>query len=163
MILYHGSNLIVDFPKLINQQRGLDFGAGFYLTTDEEQAVQFSRVVVKRNRSGISTVNVYEFEIVNAKSSLNVMEFRSADAEWLNFVTENRMKTYSGVVHDVVIGAVANDKVMPTLQAYLCGFLTKEATLLTLKTSKLTDQVCIKSEQALALLKYISSYNVGGA
>jgi len=27
---------------------------------------------------------------------------------------------------------------MPTLQAYLGGFLTEEATLLTLKTSKLT-------------------------
>jgi len=162
MLLYHGSNLTVNLPKLINQQRGLDFGAGFYLTTAEEQAVQFSHIVVKRNRSGTATVSVYEFDMANVKSNLNMLKFESANAEWLNFVTENRMKAYSGVEYDIVIGAVANDKVMPTLQAYLGGFLTEEATLLTLKTSKLTDQVCIKSEQALELLKYIRSYTVGG-
>ena len=95
MLLYHGSNLTVDSPKLINQQRGLDFGAGFYLTTAEEQAIQFSHIVVKRSRSGISTVSVYEIDITSAETNLNLLKFESADAAWLNFVTENRMKIYS--------------------------------------------------------------------
>ena len=30
MILYHGSNLVVSEPKLIQQNRFLDFGFGFY-------------------------------------------------------------------------------------------------------------------------------------
>ena len=34
MILYHGSNVIVDKPKLIQQNRFLDFGFGFYTTTN---------------------------------------------------------------------------------------------------------------------------------
>ena len=42
MLLYHGSNLTVEKPRLIEQTRGLDFGAGFYLTTNETQAVRFS-------------------------------------------------------------------------------------------------------------------------
>ncbi|MBC8545194.1 DUF3990 domain-containing protein [Clostridiales bacterium NSJ-32] len=33
MILYHGSNVIVDKPRLIRQNRTLDFGSGFYTTT----------------------------------------------------------------------------------------------------------------------------------
>ena len=41
MILYHGSNVIVDQPKLIRQNRYLDFGFGFYTTTNREQAVNF--------------------------------------------------------------------------------------------------------------------------
>lgn len=30
MILYHGSNVTVDHPKLVPQNRYLDFGFGFY-------------------------------------------------------------------------------------------------------------------------------------
>jgi hypothetical protein len=44
MLLYHGSNLEVPEPRLINQTRGLDYGAGFYLTTGVEQAKRFIRV-----------------------------------------------------------------------------------------------------------------------
>ncbi len=36
MIFYHGSNIEVKSPKLILSKRLLDFGAGFYLTTDFE-------------------------------------------------------------------------------------------------------------------------------
>ena len=39
MILYHGSNVIVDCPKLIRQNRYLDFGFGFYTTTNRNQVV----------------------------------------------------------------------------------------------------------------------------
>ena len=36
MILYHGSNVIVEQPKLIRQNRYLDFGFGFYTTTNRD-------------------------------------------------------------------------------------------------------------------------------
>lgn len=36
MILYHGSNVEVTRPRLIPSKRLLDFGAGFYLTSDLE-------------------------------------------------------------------------------------------------------------------------------
>ncbi|MEE3314206.1 MAG: DUF3990 domain-containing protein [Treponema sp.] len=38
MILYHGSNIIVESPKLLKAQRFLDFGRGFYTTSDFDQA-----------------------------------------------------------------------------------------------------------------------------
>lgn len=38
MILYHGSNVEVREPKLLKIQRDLDFGKGFYTTSDFEQA-----------------------------------------------------------------------------------------------------------------------------
>ena len=38
MILYHGSNVVVSEPKLIQQNRFLDFGFGFYTTTNKKQA-----------------------------------------------------------------------------------------------------------------------------
>lgn len=42
MILYHGSDVIVENPRLIEQTRTLDFEAGFYTTTNKEQAISFA-------------------------------------------------------------------------------------------------------------------------
>ena len=162
MLLYHGSNLTVKTPHLIAQTRGLDFGAGFYLTTSEMQAIRFSDIVVNRSKSGVATVSIYEFDMETAKMTLNIRKFESANAEWLRFVTENRLKTYAGDTYDIVIGAVANDAVMPTIQAFLGGFINEEAALITLKTSKLVDQVCLKSDRALTLLRFIKSFETKG-
>ena len=41
MILYHGSNVLVTEPKILKQNRFLDFGFGFYTTTNKEQAVSY--------------------------------------------------------------------------------------------------------------------------
>ena len=161
MLVYHGSNIAVEKPKLMEQTRGLDFGAGFYLTTNENQAGRFSEIIVNRRKSGNATVSVYDYDMDTGESILTIQRFKSADSEWLRFVSENRMKTYDGQVCDIVIGAVANDIVMPTIQAYLGGFLSEEATLLTLKTSKLADQLCFKSEKSLSLLNFIKSYQSG--
>jgi len=160
MLLYHGSNQIVTKPRLIEQTRGLDFGAGFYLTSNEKQAVQFSEIVRNRQRSGTPTVTVYDFDMEKAENTLSVLRFESANDVWLRFVADNRLKTYDGPFYDMVIGAVANDKVMPTIQAYLGGFLNEEATIITLKTSKLADQFCLKSTEALSILKLVDSYEI---
>ena len=42
MQLYHGSDIAIEIPRLIGQTRGLDFGAGFYLTSSQLQAERFS-------------------------------------------------------------------------------------------------------------------------
>jgi len=159
MILFHGSNIEVADPRLLGQTRGLDFGAGFYLTTSGEQAERFSHIVANRQKKGIAMVNVYEFDMEAAEKTLSIRRFLGADAEWLEFITDNRLKTYSGETYDVVIGAVANDTVMPTIQAYLGGFLTKEAALVTLKTSRLVDQLCLKTDKALSLLRFVRAYS----
>ena len=160
MLLYHGSNLTVEQPRLIGQTRGLDFGFGFYLTTSESQAVRFSEIVVHRKKQGIATVSVYDFDTAAAERTLSIRRFEKADAEWLRFVVDHRLNIYRGESYDIVIGAVANDKVMPTIQLLIGGFIDEEAALIALKTSKLVDQVCIKSEKALTLLRFVNSYEV---
>ena len=61
----------------------------------------------------------------------------------------------------MVVGAVVNDTVMPTIQAYLGGFLTEEAALITLKAGNLVDQLCFKTDKALSLLRFVRAYNGG--
>ena len=52
MILYHGSNVAVSEPKLIQSNRFLDFGFGFYTTTNKEQALRFADKVSARRKEG---------------------------------------------------------------------------------------------------------------
>ena len=163
MRLYHGSNMAIEQPKLIHQSRGLDFGAGVYLTSSETQARRFSKIVCNRRRgmaAGVPTVSVYEFDFDATLRKLAVLRFDSADTDWLHFVLENRLKSYGGELYDVVTGAVANDDVMPTIQALMGGFLTEEAALVALKTKKLVDQFCLKSEAALGFLTFVNAYQV---
>ena len=48
MILYHGSNVVVSKPRLIHQNRFLDFGFGFYTTTNKMQAIAFAECSLLR-------------------------------------------------------------------------------------------------------------------
>lgn len=73
MILYHGSNMIVDKPMLIKQNRFLDFGNGFYTTTNKEQAINFAKKVVAL-RNGKPIVNIYEFD-EDSIVGLNIKNF----------------------------------------------------------------------------------------
>ena len=51
MILYHGSHVEVRNPQLLQNQRELDFGKGFYTTTDFEQAKAWARRTAKIRKS----------------------------------------------------------------------------------------------------------------
>lgn len=159
MILYHGSNTIVERPKLIEQNRFLDFGYGFYTTTNKEQAENFSQKVIVR-RGGKAIVNAYEFDEKAQIDLLKVKRFSAPDEEWLDFVSAHRNGVYNGAQYDLIIGAVANDDVYRTLQVYSVGLLTKEQALEALKVKKLFNQYVFATQEALALLKFIEAREV---
>ena len=141
MILYHGSNVVVDQPTLIQQNRFLDFGFGFYTTTNKAQAVSFAAKVTKRRRSGQRVVSMYKID--------------QPDEPWLDFVSENRSGNYNGDSYDFIFGPVANDDVYRTFTLYTAGVLTKEQTLEQLKIKKLYNQLVLTSEKALSYLRFI--------
>ena len=85
MVLYHGSNMTVSQPKLVEQNRFLDFGYGFYTTTNKEQAVGFADKVTKRRREGIRTVSVYEMDEERAFSQCSLLRCDAPDEAWLDF------------------------------------------------------------------------------
>lgn len=154
MILYHGSNVVVSEPKLIPQNRFLDFGYGFYTTTNKAQAVAFSDKVFKRRKGGSKVVNIYEIDEQKAFKECSVLRFDAPDEAWLDFVSENRSGNYKGQIFDFVYGPVANDDVYTTFTLYTAGVLTKEQTLENLKIKKLFDQFVLTSERALRFLKF---------
>ena len=159
MILYHGSNVVVDQPKLIEQNRFLDFGYGFYTTTNKEQAESFAKKVVVR-RGGKPIVNAYELDEDALNDSLKIKRFSAPNEEWLDFVSAHRNGTYDKEQYDLIIGAVANDDVYRTLQIYGAGLLTKAQALEALKVKKLFNQYVFATEAALTFLKFSDAKEV---
>lgn len=157
MIIYHGSNVIVSEPRLIAQNRFLDFGYGFYTTTNKIQAIGFAEKVTKRRKSGEKTVSIYEIDEAKVFAECTVLRFDSANEDWLNFVSDNRSGNYNGDAYDVVFGPVANDDVYTTFTLYTAGVLSKEQTLEALKIKNLYNQLVLCSQKALSYLKFIGT------
>ena len=156
MILYHGSNMVVEKPRLIEQNRFLDFGYGFYATTNKAQAENFAQKVVVR-RGGTPIVNVYEIDDNMGSELLKIKRFNAPDEEWLDFVSAHRNGTYDGEQYDLIIGAVANDDVYRTLQVYSTRLLTKEQALEALMIKKLFDQYIFVTDEKVSFLKFDKS------
>ena len=156
MICYHGSDTIVDAPRILESKRPLDFGGGFYLTTSESQAKSWAIKVAYRNNSNYKCINRYEFDIDKAKSELVVICFDAADEKWLDFICANRSGKNTGD-YDIVIGPVADDRVYRVVVEYENGDLDKEAALKNLKTEALCDQILFHTEKALGYLKYVNT------
>jgi hypothetical protein len=158
MILYHGSNAIVENPKLEFSRKSLDFGSGFYTTVNKEQSIEFARKLAFRKGQKNCFVNVYDFNVNAALPELDVLSFLSPDKLWLDFVHQNRHNTYTGKMHDLIKGPVANDDVYATLLIYEQGILNVEQTIEALKIKKLYNQYVFKTEKALSFLKYHSYF-----
>lgn len=156
MIVYHGSNVIVDHPRLVPQNRTLDFGYGFYTTTNQTQAVSFANKVTDRRENGSPCVSMYEVpELVELQRKYKVLSFPAPNEAWLDFVFGNRNGSYIGEHYDIVFGPVANDTIYRTFVAYEEGILTKEETIARLKVKELYNQMTFTTEPALEELKYI--------
>ena len=60
MIVYHGSNMIVDHPDVRHSFRDLDFGRGFYVTTIREQAERWAKRKALFAKGSKPVLNEYE-------------------------------------------------------------------------------------------------------
>ena len=156
MIVFHGSDMVVDAPRILKPKRPLDFGGGFYVTTSETQAKSWAVKVSYRNNNNYRCINRYEFDLEKAKSALTVIHFEKADEKWLDFICDNRSGKPTGE-YDIVVGPVADDRVYRVVVEYENGDLDKDTALKNLKTEALCDQILFATDKALRYLKYIDT------
>jgi len=160
MKLYHGTNIAIEKPIIINRFKTLDFGEGFYTTENENQAKDFAIKVCERRKSNLfPIVNCYEFnEDYNAFS---IFKFDAPNEKWLDFVVDRRKGIALREKYDLIIGPVANDDVFGTIILYETGQLDKEGAVKRFKVKKLYNQVVFCNQKTLNRLKFVKSYNVG--
>ena len=153
MILYHSSSVEVKEPDTAHSRLYLDFGKGFYLTCIYEQAVRYAERFLRRGKT--AWLNTYELD--DTLNGWKILHLESYNKEWLDFVSDCRAGNDTSD-YDMVVGGIANDRVILTLDRYFQGELTQEQALGLLKYEKPNIQYCIRSEQMLKqCLTYISS------
>ena len=153
MILYHGSNMVVDHPDLNHSKSNLDFGAGFYTTSDLDQAKRWAITTTRRRGTGVPTVSAFQVSSA-AWRSMAVQRFTSANKAWLDYITINRKRLPDDSTWDLVIGPVANDDTQQTIGIYLSELITDRMCIQLLKPHKLKNQYTFKTERAIATLSF---------
>lgn len=157
MKLYHSSNVIVESPDTLHSRNYLDFGRGFYLTSLYEQAVRYAQRFKRRGQH--AWLNTYEFSF-DDDSQWKILKFDSYDENWLDFVTQYRDGKDVGD-YDMVVGGIANDRVILTLDRYFAHEISQEEALGLLRFEKPNIQYCIRTERMLReSLTYINSEQV---
>ena len=156
MIVYHSSNTIVESPDIQHSRKYLDFGRGFYLTSIFDQAVRYAQRFKRREQQ--AWLNTYELS--DSLGEWNILCFESYNQAWLDFVAQCRDGKDVGD-YDMVVGGIANDRVIITLDRYFSGEISKEEALGQLRFEKPNIQYCIRSEKMLTeALSYIKSEEI---
>ena len=156
MTLYHGSNQIVTVIDFTKSKPNKDFGKGFYLSADKQQALEMAEYKTFTN-GGKPILNVYEFDEKQLDNpNLKVKRFEGYTKEWAEFVFANRNSADGGSTHDydIVIGPIANDRVGLQIRRYIEQEITFETFLERLKYMKgITFQYFFGTQQSIQLLK----------
>ncbi len=157
MTLYHGSLEIVEKPQILQANRPLDFGTGFYTTTSLQHAWRWVKLRMEQSQASVGFINIYEY---TPKRDLRTRLFRSANEAWVDFVHANRTVQDYNHDYDIVTGPVANDNVYLSFNLYESGIITKRELIRRLKTYKLVDQLLFHTERSLDTLEYVGNKEV---
>lgn len=155
--LYHGSNMKIEVPDLVHSKPFKDFGNGFYLSADRQQAWDMAFQKVSQTKEGKAEVSEFLFdETVMDSDELKVLHYSDYCEEWAKFVLANRNKQNIHPVHDydIVYGPIADDGVTYQLRRYEGGVISLSRLVEELKYAKgITFQYFFGTERALQQLK----------
>ena len=165
MILYHGSTLEVQQPRILKSEIGRDFGFAFYTTDIQAQAERWARrrAMIESRRTKkevLPIVSVYEWD-ENAAKQLQFLKFDGASMEWLDLVVICRSQIDYSHGYDIVEGKIANDNVGETVSYVMQGIMRKEDAIERLRFEQINNQIAFCTEAALRTLHFQNSYICG--
>lgn len=169
MIVYHGSDHIVERPVFHGGKRYNDYGHGFYMTENLELAKEWA---CANNTDGFA--NSYEL----AMEGLAILNLNSPDyhiLNWLAVLTKYRSYWQSSSIaeeakvylqqnffvdpdkYDIVIGYRADDSYFSFAQDFISGTISLNKLSEAMRLGKLGEQIVIKSEKAYSHLKFLGA------
>ena len=155
--LYHGSNQKIEVPDLVHSKPFKDFGRGFYLSPNKQQAWDMAFQKVSQTKEGKAEVTEFLFdEIAMTAGELKVLNYPDYSEKWALFVLNNRDKNAQHPTHDydIVYGPIADDGVTFQLRRYEGGVISLPKLVEELKYAKgITFQYFFGTERALQQLK----------
>lgn len=150
MQLYHGSKSGIDGEIRPISRSQCDFGRGFYMGTEESQPLT---LICNFEKPVLYTV---EFNM----DGLDVVDL-PLDNDWAMFIAycRGRLDVAKGTAlydrmrkletsHDVIVGAIANDRMFIVLDRFFNGEITDVALVHSLSALQLGKQYAAKTERA---------------
>lgn len=172
MILFHGTDHIIEHPVFNGSKWANDYGYGFYTTENADLAKEWA---CSKNQDGY--VNIYEAELNNLKIlNLNSAEYNILN--WLAILTKFRSFWQKGSIaeeaktylyenffidpskYDVVIGYRADDSYFSFAQDFIAGTISLSKLSQAMHLGKLGEQIVFKSQLSFSRLKFIRAESV---
>ena len=169
MIVYHGSDHMIETPLYNGSKRTNDYGYGFYTTESKELAMEWA---CSDNRDGFA--NIYELN-TDGLHILNLNDPQYSILNWLAVLTKYRSYWQSGSVaeeakkylqknffidpseYDIVIGYRADDSYFSFAQDFVSGAISLRKLSEAMRLGKLGEQIVLKSEKSFSHIRFIDA------
>lgn len=169
MLVYHGSDHIIEKPVYNGSKRTNDYGYGFYTTESIELAKEWA---CSDQRNGFA--NIYEFN----PEGLSMLRLNSPEyniLNWLAILTKYRSYWQNGSIaeeaknylqqhffvdpapYDVIIGYRADDSYFTFAQDFVAGTISLKKLSEAMRLGKLGEQIVLKSEKAFEHIRFVGA------
>lgn len=169
MILYHGSEQIIEKPELSKGKLHNDYGRGFYCTQIEELAKEWA---CGKNNDGF--VNEYTLDI----RGLSVLDLNGEEyniLNWLAVLADNRSYWQKNSIaaeakkyisehfsvdvgsYDIIKGYRADDSYFSFARDFVSGTISLRKLTEAMRLGELGEQIVLKSPAAFEKIKFVRS------
>ncbi len=169
MIVYHGSDHIIEKPLFNGSKRTNDYGYGFYTTESNDLANEWA---CGDGKDGFA--NEYELNT----DCLHVLRLNSPEysiLNWLAILAQNRTYWQNGSIsetaknylrdhflidissYDIIIGYRADDSYFTFAQDFVAGTISLSKLSEAMRLGKLGEQIVLKSEKAFQQIHFLSA------
>ena len=129
MILYHGSNVEIKAVDFLESKVGKDFGVGFDLSPELEQAQEMAeKKAILFGGEPIVTRFEFDEEAALADAEIASLRYEHYCVEWGKFVHMNRHNKTRNQLHsyDIIYGPIANDNIGMQMRKIDANLITWE-------------------------------------
>ena len=166
MIVYHGSDHIIELPVYNGSKRTNDYGCGFYTTKSPELTKEWAcsdnrdgfanRYELDLNGLSILNLNVPEYTILNWLAILaryrTYWQNSSIAEEAKNYLHEHFFIDPSG--YDIIIGYRADDSYFTFAQDFISGAISLAKLSEAMRLGKLGEQIVLKSRESFTHIQF---------
>ncbi len=169
MIVYHGSDHIIEVSTFHGSKRTNDYGYGFYTTESLELAKEWA---CSNNQDGFA--NKYDVDF-DGLSILNLNTPEYSILNWLAILTKYRTYWQNGSIareakdylqehffidpsnYDVIIGYRADDSYFSFAQDFIAGTISLSKLSEAMRLGKLGEQIVLKSEASYSHIHFLGA------
>ncbi len=166
IILYHGSEKIIENPIFGAGKKNNDFGLGFYCTESNDLAKEWAVSSLNDGFSNKYTLDTEYLKVLNLNSSDYTI------LNWIAILVEHRLFSIKTPVarrakqylidyfsinvnaYDLIIGYRADDSYFDYAESFLNNTISVEQLAQAMRLGKLGEQIVIKSQFAFSNLKF---------